>query len=68
MKVKELREKPAEELKNLLNQERSRLNQLRFSAKANQVKNYNEIGQIRKSIARMLTLLKEKELKSNSDK
>lgn len=62
MKVKELREKNIEELKNLSDEERSKLSQIRFSAKANQTKNYKEIGQIKRTIARILTLIKEQEL------
>lgn len=62
MKAKELREKSAEELKNLSDEERSKLSQIRFNAGANQIKNYNEIGQLKRNIARILTLMKEKEL------
>jgi len=67
MKVKELRDKSKEELKNLLDQEVSKLSQIRFSAKSNQTKDYKEIKRLKKKIARILTLLKEKELNKELD-
>ena len=62
MKVKELRDKSKKELKNLLDREVSKLSQVRFSAKSNQTKDYKEIKKLKKKIARILTLLKEKKL------
>ncbi len=63
MKIKELRDKEKIELENLANQERSKLSQLRFSRKANQLKDYSEISKTRKNIARILTIVKEKDSK-----
>jgi len=62
MRAKELREKNTGELNNFLNEERSKLNQLRFSAKSNQIKDYKEIDKIRRNIARVLTILRENDL------
>lgn len=58
MKLKELRDKSKEELETLLMDTRAKLNQLRFDVSARQVKNYKEINQSKKEIARILTLLK----------
>lgn len=60
MKLKELRDKSREELETLLMDTRAKLNQLRFDVSARQVKNYKEINQSKKEIARILTLLKSK--------
>ncbi|MDD3608068.1 MAG: 50S ribosomal protein L29 [Candidatus Moranbacteria bacterium] len=62
MRAKELREKNTGELNNFLNEERSKLNQLRFGAKSNQLKDYKEMAKIRKNIARTLTILRENNL------
>jgi len=59
MKITELRQKSKEELKKLLEEKRERLRQLRFDLASGKVKNVREIRQIRKEIARILTLLKQ---------
>jgi len=63
MKAKELREKNTEELKRLLQEERIKLNQLRFDVSAHQAKDYKELQRRRKIIARILTILKEEKHK-----
>ncbi len=60
MKVRELREKSQAELQKLLEDSRERLRQLRFDLAAGKVKNVREIRMIKKEIARILTILKEK--------
>lgn len=66
MKVKELRDKTIEELKKILNEERTRINQSRFDIKAKQVKDYRGIRNSKKDIARILTIIKEKEVSQKS--
>lgn len=58
MKVKELRTKHAGELATLLGDKRLRLGQLRFSIVRGEVKNVREISQVKRDIARILTLMK----------
>jgi len=59
MRISELRQKPKNELQNLLVEKRERLRILRFDLASGKVKNVREIRQIKKDIARMLTLLKQ---------
>ncbi len=59
MKITELRQKPKDELPTLLSRKRERLNALKFDLVAGKVKNVREIRQIKKDIARILTLLKQ---------
>ncbi|OIO45932.1 MAG: 50S ribosomal protein L29 [Parcubacteria group bacterium CG1_02_39_15] len=58
-KIAELRQKSKLELQKLLQDNRERLRQLRFDLAAGKVKNVREIHQIKKDIARALTLLKQ---------
>lgn len=58
MKIQELHQKSQAELQKLLQDLRERLRQLRFDLAAGKVKNVREIRQIKKDIARILTLLK----------
>lgn len=60
MKAIELRQRPESELKKLLADNRERLRVLRFDLASGKVKNVREIRKIKKDIARILTLLKEK--------
>lgn len=59
MKAKEVREKKSEELKNILQEKRIELCQLRFDVKANQVQNHQQLKTVRRDIARIETILKE---------
>jgi len=58
MKITELRQKPKNELQTLLLEKRERLRVLRFDLASGKVKNVREIRQIKKDIARILTILK----------
>ena len=60
MKIGELRQKSKPELQKLLTELRERLRQLRFDLAAGKVKNVREIRQIKKDIARILTMLCQK--------
>lgn len=59
MKVKELRQKSNDELKKILRDSREKLRELRFDLTAGKVKNTKEAGNLKKKIARILTILKE---------
>ncbi len=62
MKVRtgELRAKTQSELQKLLQDNRERMRQLRFDLASGKVKNIREIRKVKKMIAQVLTLLKEK--------
>lgn len=60
LEIKELRNKTAKDLVSLLALEREKLRNLRFSVSAKQLKNVKEINGLRKYIARILTVVKEK--------
>ena len=60
MKVKELREKTDNELKNLVRENKEKLKKLRFSLANRQLKNTQEISESKLIIARAQTILKEK--------
>ena len=60
MKIEELKQKNQGELKKILEDSRERLRQLRFDLAAGKVKNVREIRQIKKDIARILTISKAK--------
>ena len=57
MKVSELRQKTKSKLQKLLREKREKLRQLRFDLASGKLKNYREIRQVKKDIARILTLL-----------
>ena len=60
MKIKELRQKTAKELKELLEEDRHKLGQLKFNLASKKLKNHREIRELRRDIARILTLSGEK--------
>jgi len=60
MKTGELRQKSKEELQRFLQEKREKLRILRFDLASGKVKNVREIREIKKDIARIITLLKEK--------
>lgn len=62
MKAKQLREKNNKELQELLKELREKLIRVRFDMASGKVKNIKEIRFIKKDIARILTILKEREL------
>lgn len=57
MKIKDLRVKQRGELEKLLEEKKVRLQTLRFSMVRGEVKNCKEIGEQKKDIARIFTLL-----------
>ena len=61
MKIADLRQKTKTESERFLQEGRERLRVLQFDLVAGKVKNVREIRQIKKDIARVLTLLKERE-------
>ncbi len=58
MEVKELKKKSAEELKRMEIQLREELRQLHFDLASAKVKNVKKMGEIRKTIARIMTINK----------
>ncbi len=60
MKIKELKLKSDNELKTLLAESREKLREMRFKVAQRQLKKVNEIKTIKKLIAQILTILKEK--------
>ena len=64
MKIIELKQKNKEELQGMVAEDRERLRVLRFDLAAGKVKNVREIRKIRKDIARILTLLRDPNLKN----
>jgi len=59
MKIGELRQKSKEELQRFLQEKREKLRILRFDLASGKVKNVREIREIKKDIARIITLLKD---------
>ena len=57
MEFKELKSKTEPELKQLLNESRDKLRDLRFKDANKQLKNVREIRVIKKTIAKVLTLI-----------
>ena len=60
MEFSELSQKPKEELEKLLQDGREKLRQLQFDLSSGKVKNVKEIRQIKKDIARILTIFSQK--------
>ncbi len=66
MKTRELREKTTEELNKLLLDKRAELVEFRFDVSAHQEKNVKKINQVKKTIAKIETILKERILVKNN--
>ena len=60
MKAKEIREMSSEELENKLKELKNELFNLRFQHTINQVDNPHRISDVKKDIARVMTVLREK--------
>ena len=58
MKISEIRQKSKKELENMLLAQRERLRNLRFDLASGKVKNVREIRELKKEIARILTILR----------
>lgn len=72
MKIKDLRTKSDSELQKLLAKTREEQREIRFKVSQRQHKNYQELSDKKKAVARILTVMREKkllhELKQQSDK
>lgn len=66
--IQELIQKPLPELHNLLKEERERLRVLKFDLAAGKVKNANELRNVKKTIARILTAEKARAGEASSEK
>lgn len=62
MKASELRNLTREELQNRLKEAQRELFNLRFQIATGQLKNFNRITEVKRDIARILTVLRETEL------
>ena len=60
MDIKELKNKSIKELHRLLMENRGKLRELRFKDAAKQLKNIRDIRNLKKGIARILTLINKK--------
>lgn len=63
MKASELRERTQDELQRELNELKSELFKLRFQLVTNQLDNPMKLKDVRKSIARVKTVIREREIK-----
>lgn len=61
MKIKELREKSKPELVKLLEEKREKTRKLRFDVATKQVKNTKELANEKKDIAKILTLINDRQ-------
>jgi len=66
MKIKEIRDLTPEELNNTLKDLKQELFNLRFQHATNQLSNPARINQVKKTIARVKTVLTEKERRKNA--
>ena len=64
MKVSEIREMTSEQLNNKLKELKEELFNLRFQLAINQMENTNRIGEVKKDIARVMTVLNDKNAKN----
>ena len=68
MNIRELKNKPVKELHRLLALQREKVRELRFKDANKQLKNVKSIVIIKKTIARILTLINSKQKASENDK
>ena len=68
MKIAEIRELPTEDMARTLAEKRRALFNLRFQRETEQLERPAELRKLRKDIARMLTAMRERELKEGSQK
>jgi large subunit ribosomal protein L29 len=66
MELKELRELPGDELRSEIQKAREKVFRMRFKGKGKDLESPGEYKALRKSIARIFTLLRERELKSTA--
>ena len=67
MKASELKELTVEELQTKLTELKEELFNLRFQLAVNQLENSNRIGAVKKDIARVSTVLRQRELNGTVD-
>ena len=60
MNIKDLKDKNAEELNSMLGELKVKVGELRFKLANRQLKNFKEIKEVKKDIARISTILKSK--------
>lgn len=60
MDIQAIREKSGDELERLLTEQRVQLEDLRFRMSARELKNVHDIRHVRRTIARILTVLRER--------
>lgn len=60
MKIKDLKNKDTKALNQLLNESKDKLNTLTLNSRFGKVKNFKEIGAIKRTVARILTILNKK--------
>jgi len=60
MKPKELCQKTEKELNDILNERKHKLGQLKFDLASKKLKNIKQIMELRRDVARVKTILKEK--------
>ena len=60
MEIKEIRSKSVKELEGLVSQKKETLRQLRFSLNSDSLKDPSQVKKTKKDIAKILTVLKEK--------
>ena len=65
MKIEELRKKDKAELEKSIEDLKKKLSDFRFRFSSNKLKNVKEIGIARKDIARMMTIINEKNNKAD---
>ncbi len=58
MRAKELQGKNKEELKTLLEEQRARILEIKMRGISSKVKNVKEVKELKKTVARIMTLLK----------
>lgn len=66
MDIKEIKEMSASELEKAIKEQKEALFNLRFQHSINQLENPMKIVETKKTIARMLTVLREKQLAENA--
>ena len=67
MKASDLKELTVEELQTKLTELKEELFNLRFQLAVNQLENSNRIGAVKKDIARVQTVIRQKELSEQAD-
>ena len=67
MRSAEIRELPTEEIVRALEEQRRALFNLRFQRETEQLERSAETGKVRREVARLLTILRERELAEGAD-